>query len=120
MRDLTPSRPAKMPAPLPKGIAFDIADLAWAQAWARLHTRPLKIRLDHCADAEEYEEVLEFHTGYYRSTKTLVWRSSKAVFVQPLPGKRRRYNSIQDALASLLTASQVAVSDIVATSWPTD
>jgi hypothetical protein len=38
------------------------------------------------------------------------------VFVQPLPGKRQRYRSVQEALEGLLASQRgIVVSDIIAT-----
>jgi hypothetical protein len=80
----------------------------------------MRIRLDHGAEGEEYEEVIELQAKLQPHSKTIIWRHTQAVFVQPLPGKRQRYRSLQDALEGLLASHRgVGVSDIVATTWPT-
>jgi hypothetical protein len=106
--------------PRPKGLSFDIADLARAQSWTVAHDWRMRIRLDHGAEGEEYEEVIELQAKLQPHSKTIIWRHTQAVFVQPLPGKRQRYRSLQDALEGLLASHRgVGVSDIVATTWPT-
>jgi hypothetical protein len=104
-----------------RGLSFDIADLSRAQGWAIVHDWRLRIRLDHGADGEEYEEVIELQSSLRPHLKTILWRDARAVFVQPLPGKRQRHRSMQEALESLHASRRsVVVSDFVATAWPTN
>jgi hypothetical protein len=98
-----------------KGIAFDIADLLRARSWAGLHDRQMQIWLDHATEDEEYEEVITFHTRTNPLTGSILWRTPKAVFFQPLPGKKRRYASVAAALDDLLPKQRVVVTDIAAT-----
>ena len=120
MRDL--SRSNRIPATVapPKGLAFAIADLIRAQNWAMVPGRGMQVRLDHGTDGEEYEEVIEFHTGRHMQSKTIMWRSARAVFIQPLPGRRQRYRSVPEALDGLLSNQRVADADAVATPRPAD
>lgn len=101
-----------------KGIAFEIADLRLAQAWAERHDIELCIRLDHGAPTEEYEEVIALRGTASLVSPVLVWRDAITVFVQPLLGRRRSYASVSDALESLIPEEDVTVTDIVATQWP--
>ena len=117
VRDLSRRKRPVATGSQPRGLAFDIADLQQARGWAVVHDRRLSIRLDHGAAGEEYEEVIEFHPGSQSRARIILWRNAEAVFVQPLPGRRQRYGSVQAALADLLASSQrrMSVSDIVAT-----
>ena len=47
MRDLTKPGAAGRPPALPKGLAFDIADLLLVRSWAGLHNCRISIQLDH-------------------------------------------------------------------------
>jgi hypothetical protein len=101
MRDLTnPGFPVR-PSPAPKGLAFDVADLVMAQRWALAHNARMTIRLDHGSEHEEYEEVLEFRQGRKSEVRFILWHSGQAVFIQPLPGRRRRAVSVAAALQTL-------------------
>lgn len=121
MRDLNQSGRIHAAGTPPKGLAFDIPDLLRARAWAVVHDRRMRVLLDHSVEGEEYEEVIEFLTGLRARSKTILWRNEQWVFVQPLPGRRQRYRSMREALNGLLTGQRaIAVSDIVATTWPAD
>jgi hypothetical protein len=102
----------------PKGIAFDIADLLRARSWAGFHDRQMQIWLDHGTEDEEYEEVITFYTRTNPLTGSILWRTARAVFVQPLLGRKRRYASLAAALDGLLPKQRVVVTDIAATVWP--
>jgi hypothetical protein len=63
MRDLTKRGAKAAPSCLAKGRAFDIADLVRIRSWADCHGCRMLIRLDHGANGEEYEEVIDLHAG---------------------------------------------------------
>lgn len=106
------------PSARPKGLSFAIADLARAQCWAAMHGWRIHVRLDHGMPDEEYEEVIELQSALLPRSKTIIWRNTRSVFLQPLPGKRQRYHSVQAALEGLRGSQRsVAVSEIVATTW---
>jgi hypothetical protein len=120
MRDLTRRGITAAPSHLPKGLAFEIADLILMKGWADVHNFRMAVRLDHGTVGEEYEEVLAFHPEMSSPCQLIVWRNSKDVFVQPLVGRRRRYGSVAAALASMASKPRTILSDILAPSWPTD
>jgi hypothetical protein len=120
MDDLTSSG---LDASLPcasKGLAFEIADLLLIRSWAVYHHCQMSIRLDHGADGEEYEEVIAFHTRKSPLCRFLMWRNAEGVFVQPLVGRRQRYEAVSTALESLRPKPRVKLTDITATTWPAD
>jgi iron(III) transport system permease protein len=87
-----------------------------ASAWGLVLA---SVRLDHGAEDEEYEEMIAFHSKVNFRCRLIMWRNAEAVFVQPLIGRRRRYNSVCDALEFMLPTKQVVLTDIKATFWPT-
>lgn len=108
------------PPCLPKGLAFEIADLILVKGWANCHDFIMEVRLDHGTEDEEYEEIIAIHAGMSRFCRLIMWRKVQAVFVQPLPGRRQRYASVADALESQLVKQRVKLTDIVAAAWPPD
>jgi hypothetical protein len=120
MRNLTKRGIAAEPLVLPKGLAFEIADLILVKNWAGRHDFEIMVRLDHGAEDEEYEEVIAFHAGIRPSCRLIMWRNADAVFIQPLPGRRQRHASVADALRSLLVKRPIMLTDILATVWPAD
>ena len=96
IRDMTAA-----PSRLLKGVAFEIADLALIKSWADLRNIRMVIRLDHGVMGEEYEEVIAFHPEMSSTCPAIMWRTAKAVFVQPLIGRKRRHGSVAKALANL-------------------
>jgi hypothetical protein len=106
-------------APSPRGLAFEIAELALMRSWADSHDCRMSIRLDHGADGEEYEEVIAFEADTSSHCQLIIWRNAVAVFVQPLIGRMRRYGSVANALDSLDLKPRIVLTDITATSWPT-
>jgi hypothetical protein len=102
----------------PKGVAFEIADLYLIGNWAMFHGLGMSVHLDHGAEDEEYEEVIAFHAGTSPLSRLIIWRNAEAVFVQPLAGKRQRYDSIADAPENLVLTPRILLTDIVATEWP--
>jgi hypothetical protein len=111
---------AAAPASSPKGVAFEIADLVLVRRWAGLHACRMVVCLDHGVDGEEYEEVITFHTGATSYCQLIMWRNAMAVFVQPLIGRAQRYDSVAEALGSIDLKSRIVLTDITATSWPTE
>jgi hypothetical protein len=106
-------------APSPRGLAFEIAELALMRSWADSHDCRMSIRLDHGADGEEYEEVIALEADTSSHCQLIIWRNAVAVFVQPLIGRMRRYGSVANALDSLDLKPRIVLTDITATSWPT-
>jgi hypothetical protein len=94
-----------------KGIAFDVGELLRARNWAAHHDWQFKIWLDHGTEYEEYDEVIAFSGGMSPQSRSIMWRTAKAVFVQPLLGRKRRYRSIAEALTSLIPKQPVRVAD---------
>jgi hypothetical protein len=101
------------PSCLPKGIAFEIADLVLVKGWADRRNLRMVVRLDYGTDCEEYEEVIAFHPESSSSCPLIMWRTAKAVFVEPLIGRRCRYGSVAKALARLASIPCTIVTDIV-------
>jgi hypothetical protein len=101
----------------PKGLAFELADLALIGRWADAHDCRMAVRLDHGADGEEYEEVIAIHMGMSSRCQLIMWRSAAAVFVQPLIGRLQRYRSVAQALRNLDLKPRIVLTDITATSW---
>jgi hypothetical protein len=120
MRDLTKRGIAAAPPHLPKGLAFEIGDLTLIGHWADRHDFIALVRLDHGAEDEEYEEVIAFQAGISPFCRLIMWRNAKAVFLQPLPGRRQRYASVADAPRSLVVKQPVILTDRVAVAWPAD
>lgn len=85
----------------PKGLSFEVTDLLLASTWAERHDYRMAVRLDHGTETEEYEEVIALSAHRRPRCRFLLWRSAEAVFLQPLPGRRRRFASVADALATL-------------------
>lgn len=101
MRDLAKSGLITAQTALPKGLAFDVADIKLAKSCAGFHDYRLTIRLDHGSEHEEYEEILEFRQGWRAEVRFILWRNQDAVFIQPLPGRRQQFVSVLAALDSL-------------------
>jgi hypothetical protein len=76
------------------------------------------VRVDHCAEDEEYEEVIEIHCGTSSASRLIMWRNGEAVFVQPLLGRKQEYSSVAEALEYLFPKQREVLTDIVAWTWP--
>ena len=70
----------------PYGIAFAIADLQQAMAWARIHRMALAVVLDHVRGGAEFEELLVLTAPPRglggRARFVHLWRTSTQVFAQ--------------------------------------
>jgi hypothetical protein len=61
MRDLTKRGIIAVPPRLPKGLAFEIADLVRIRRWPDCHAFRMLVCLDYGAAVDkEYEEVIAF------------------------------------------------------------
>jgi hypothetical protein len=119
MRDLT--KYGTRLASLPKGLAFEIADLALITCWAACHDLQTVVRLDHGATVgEDYEEVIAFQTRVSPLYRLIMWRNADAVFVQPLVGRGTQHKSVAEALEGLLANQCDIVTDITPTDWPVE
>ncbi|MGE0222283.1 MAG: hypothetical protein AB7F35_22450 [Acetobacteraceae bacterium] len=85
-----------------RGLAFDIRDLILIRVWAELNDWQIFVQLDHGLPDEEYEEVVRLQTKSRSPLCVILWRDAEAVFIQPLIGRRRRYETVSAALESLL------------------
>jgi hypothetical protein len=106
--------------PVPKGIAFAIADLVLAQSRAAFNDSRILVRLDHGAEDEEYEEVIALYTGRSSASRLIMWRSATVVVVQPILGRKQEFPSVAEALDSVFPRELTALSDILAIAWPID
>jgi hypothetical protein len=100
------------------GLSFSIAQLTLVAAWAEAQGLQMRVRLDHGSESEEYEEVLAFNATWGRPRRCIMWRDRKAVYVQPMIGRTRRYRSVADAIASLTPRETIALTDVTAARWP--
>jgi hypothetical protein len=99
MRDLMSSGAHGASSRSPKGLSFEIADLALSKGWADHNDFIMVVRLDHAAAVgDEYEEVIAFQTKMSPLYRLIMWRSATAVFVQPLVGVAKQYDSVSEAL----------------------
>lgn len=101
-----------------RGVSFSIADLLLVRAWSEAYGVHMAVRLDHGSETEEYEEVLAFHPERGGPCRWMIWRDLEAVFLQPLPGRTRRYGCVADAMDALTPRQAVVVTDIAASQWP--
>ncbi len=100
------------------GLSFSIAELTLVGAWAEAQGLQMRVRLDHGSENEEYEEVLAFHSTWGRPRRCIMWRNHQAVYVQPLIGRTRCYQSVADAVAALTPRETIALTDVMPTGWP--
>jgi hypothetical protein len=116
MPDLTKRGAIAAPPPLPKGLAFGIAELVLVKGWAEQHDFCLVLRLDYGAPVnEDYEEVIALHTKASPLYRLILWRDATTVFVQPLVGRRKQYDTVLAALESIRPKQGVILTDIVTT-----
>ena len=101
-----------------RGLSFSIPDLLLIGSWSEACGLRMAVRLDHGSDTEEFEEVLTFHTEAGRPCRFIMWRDENAVYVQPLIGRARRYESVVEALSGSAPPRFVVLTDVIATGWP--
>jgi hypothetical protein len=117
MRDLTKRDIVAAPIGVPKGLAFEIADLVLMKGCADFRDLRMVVRLDHGADDEDYEEVVAFHATMDSPSLFIMWRNAKSVFVQL---GHRWYGSAAAALESLSYEAAPDLTNINAPTWPTN
>jgi len=88
----------------PTGFAFEIADLMLLQGWAEFHNVQMVVELDHCVEGEEYEEVVAFYAKNNAIRRWILWRGTSEIVVQPLIGRSCRFETVAEALESLIPA----------------
>jgi hypothetical protein len=92
---------------VPTGLAFEITDLMLLQGWAEFHGVQMVVELDHCVEGEEYEEVVAFYAKDNAMRRWILWRAGpNEIVVQPLIGRGCRYDTVAEALESLVLARQ--------------
>jgi hypothetical protein len=101
-----------------KGLSFTLSELTLIRSWARANLIRMVVRLDHGSDTEEFEEALALHVGDTPLCRWIMWRNARAVFVQPLIGKARRYLSVAEAFEDLDLKPPLVLTDIEAKIWP--
>ena len=85
-----------------KGLSFEIADLLLINDRSQMHGLRMVVRLDHGSDVDEYEEVLAFHSVADQQCRSLMWRTSSAVFVRSAGGRGGRYQSAAQAIEAVV------------------
>jgi hypothetical protein len=101
-----------------KGFSFSVPELILIRSWSDANGLRMVVRLDHGSDSEDYEEVLAFHTGDSQLCRWIMWRDSRAVFVQPLIGRARRYGSVAEAFEAVAARQRLVLTDIKPMRWP--
>ena len=86
----------------PTGFAFEISDLMLLQGWSEFHNVQMVVELDHCVEGEEYEEVVAFYTRDNAIRRWILWRGKTEIVVQPLIGRSCRFDTVAEALESLI------------------
>jgi hypothetical protein len=89
---------------LPKGLAFEIADLVMVQGWAEYHDLRMVVELDYCSEGDEYEEILALYPSDSSFRRWMVWRGATEIVVQPMMGRASRFASVAEALDHLIPA----------------
>jgi hypothetical protein len=95
-----------------KGRSFAVSELILIANWSAANGLRMAVRLDHGSETEEYEEVLAFHRGDSQPCRWIMWRSDRAVFVQPLIGRTQRYRSVAAAFEAMVARQRVALTDL--------
>lgn len=108
----------QLPAKVLKGLSFSVAELVLIGSWSEAIGFRMVIRLDHGSDVEEYEEVLALHIGDSPLCRWIMWRDARAVIIQPLIGRARRYQSAAEAFEAVVAKQPVVLTDIEPVSWP--
>jgi hypothetical protein len=102
-----------------KGLSFSVDELILVRNWSAANCLRIVVRLDHGSDAEDFEEVLAFHTGTSPLCRWIMWRNATAVFVQPLIGRPEQYGSVAEAFEALAAKQHLVLTDIEPVRWPT-
>ena len=89
---------------VPTGFAFEIADLMLLQGWAEFHDVQMVVELDHCVEGEEYEEVVAFYGKDSAIRRWILWRAASEIVVQPRICPGCRFETVAEALESLIPA----------------
>jgi hypothetical protein len=108
----------RSPSKALKGLSFSVPELRLIRTWSAAHGFRMVVRLDHGSETEEYEEAMALHLGDSKLCSWIMWRDAQAVFVQPLIGRARRYDSVAEAFEALAVKPRVAVTDIKPACWP--
>jgi hypothetical protein len=103
---------------VPKGQSFSVPELILIRTWSEINGLRMVVRLDHGADAEDYEEVLAFHGADSPRCFCIMWRGARLVFIQPLIGRTQRYGSVAEAFEAMLAKQRTTVTDIKPERWP--
>jgi hypothetical protein len=89
--------------PLPKGLAFEVSDLAMLQSWAEDQAMRMVVELDHEIEGEEYEEVLAFYDQDSAGLRRwIMWRAADHFVVEPMNGRSWCASAVPDVIAELL------------------
>jgi hypothetical protein len=107
-----------LPSKSVKGLSFSVAELILIRSWSEANALRMVVRLDHGSDTEEYEEVLALHIGDSDLCRWIMWRDADAVFLQPLIGRTRCYDSVAEAFEALAEKTRCVVTDIKPACWP--
>ncbi len=108
----------RLPTKSVKGISFSIAELVLIRSWSEANVLRMVVRLDHGTETEEYEEVLALHIGSSNLCRWILWRDTQSVFLQPLIGRTRRYDSVAEAFEALTEKTLCPLTDIDPACWP--
>ncbi len=101
-----------------RGQAFAIEDLLLLRDWATAQSLWMCVHLDHNIKGEAYEEILAFTKMDSTLCQFIMWRDARAVILQPLVGRSRRFVSVVTALAIISPIQDTQVTDIQANFWP--
>ncbi len=108
----------QLPPKTLKGLSFSVAELTLIRSWSDANGLHMVVRLDHGSDVEDYEEVLAFHLGDSPLCRWIMWRNARAVFIQPLIGRKQRYGSAAEAFEAMASKRPVILTDIKPMCWP--
>lgn len=108
----------RLPSKSVKGLSFSVSELILIRSWSEACALRMVVRLDHGSETEEYEEVLALHIGTSNLCRWIMWRDAKAVFLQPLIGRTRRYGSVAEAFEALAEKALGPLTDIEPAYWP--
>jgi hypothetical protein len=90
---------------IPTGLSFDVPDLLMLQGWSDFHDFRMAIDLDVCAEGDEFEELLGIYENTCAFRRWMIWRSCDGIMVQPTMGRTMIFDSMSDALDSMIPAT---------------